>query len=40
MKKCLPAMLVALSVLTAGCFSNSDVELVKNGSFPGYFGSN
>lgn len=36
MKKCLPAALVALLVLTAGCFSNSDVELVKNGSFAGY----
>ncbi len=36
MKKCLPAALVALLVLTAGCFSNSDVELVKNGSFTGY----
>lgn len=36
MKKCLPAALVTLLVLTAGCFSNSDVELVKNGSFTGY----
>ncbi len=36
MKKCLPAALIILSVLTAGCFSSSDVELVKNGSFSGY----
>ena len=36
MKKCLSAALVALLVLTAGCFNNSDVELVKNGSFTGY----
>lgn len=36
MKKCIPAVLVALSVLTASCFSSSDVELVKNGNSPGY----
>lgn len=36
MKKCLLAALIALSILTAGCFSSSDVELVKNGSFSGY----
>lgn len=30
MKKCIPAVLGVLSVLTAGCFSSNALELMQN----------